>query len=155
MNDNLQKLLILEQEYNKKNVFENKTFLSEDELPKWKKEKIMKEKIDLLKKELTEFKATHTGYDPELPDFDFEIFQKVEDLENQIIDLELKNYQPSEFNKFYQYLINVGIRSAEYGYTTEELFSNIEYFKTCYKDNLSAYKALLFLSYHLEEKKPE
>lgn len=157
MNDNLQKLLILEQEYNKKNVFENQILLSEDELPKWKKEKIMKEKIDQLKKELTEFKATHTGYDPESPleDFNFEVFEKVEDLEKQIIDLELKNYQPSEFNKFYQYLINVGIRSAEYGYSDDVLYSNIEYFKECYKRNLSAYKALLFLSYHLEEKKSE
>ena len=39
----------------------------------------------------------------------------------------------------------VGIRSAEYAYTDEELFSNIKYFRKCYDDDLSAYKALLFL----------
>lgn len=154
MNFNLEKMLNLEQEFNKVNVFENKTNLNFDELPKWKKEKIMSEKLEELKKELTEFKETHTGYDPELEDFNYEVYEKVEDLEKQIIDIEL-SYPFSHFNKFNQYLINVGIRSAEYGYSDDVLFSNIEYFKDCYKRNLSAYKALLFLSYHLEEKKSE
>lgn len=44
-----------------------------------------------------------------------------------------------------QYLITVGIRSLEYTYTDEELFSNLEYFKKCHRRGLSAYKALLFL----------
>lgn len=154
MTFNLQKMLNLEQEFNKVNVFENKTNLNFDELPKWKKEKIMSEKLEELKKELAEYKETHIGYDPELPDFNLDVFEKVEDLEKQIIDIEL-SYPFSPFNKFNQYLINVGIRSAEYGYSDEVLFSNIEYFKDCYKRNLSAYKALLFLSYHLEEKKSE
>ena len=44
-----------------------------------------------------------------------------------------------------QYLIMIGIRSLEYTYSDEELFNNIEYFKSCNKDGLSAYKALLFL----------
>jgi len=46
---------------------------------------------------------------------------------------------------FADYLIIVGIRSAEYTYTDEQLFSNIKYFIKCYNANLSAYKALLFL----------
>ena len=54
-------------------------------------------------------------------------------------------------NTFENYLIMVGIRSIEYTYTEDELFDNIDYFKKCYKDNLSAYKALLFLYYHLLE----
>ena len=52
---------------------------------------------------------------------------------------------------FEDYLIMVGIRSSEYTYTDEQIFGNSEYFKKCYKDNLSAYKALLFLYDHLNE----
>lgn len=109
-------------------------------------------KLEELKNELTEYKETHPGYDPEShDDFDFDVYQKVDDLENKIIELELSGYSFSEFNKFERYLINVGIRSAEYNYTDDELFSNIEYFKKCYKEHLSAYKALLFLYDYLRE----
>lgn len=103
-------------------------------------------KLEKLKKELIKYKKTHNSYDPELPNFDYEVYQHVENLEKQIIDIEL-NYSFSNFNKFHEYLINVGIRSLEYGYSDEILFSNIEYFKNCYKRNLSAYKALLLLPY--------
>lgn len=48
---------------------------------------------------------------------------------------------------FEQFLIDVGVRSSEYSYSREELCENISYFKKCYNQNLSAYKALLFLSY--------
>ena len=47
---------------------------------------------------------------------------------------------------FERYLIMVGIRSADYTYSEEELFNNIEHFKECYDRNIGAYKALLFLS---------
>lgn len=47
---------------------------------------------------------------------------------------------------FEQYLIMIGIRSEEYGYLDHELFDNIEYFKKCYYEGLSAYKALLYLN---------
>jgi hypothetical protein len=50
------------------------------------------------------------------------------------------------------YLINVGIRSAEYTYSDETLFDNIDYFRCCYEKDMSAYKALLFLYDYLEEK---
>lgn len=43
----------------------------------------------------------------------------------------------------------VGIRSLEYTYPDDVLFENIEYFKKCQEQNLSAYKALLFLHDHL------
>ena len=46
---------------------------------------------------------------------------------------------------FEDYLIMVGIRSDDYTYTDEQIFGNTEYFRKCYNDNLSAYKALLFL----------
>ena len=47
-----------------------------------------------------------------------------------------------DFNK---YLIMVGIRSEDFGYSDKELFDNIDYFKECFERELSAYKALLFL----------
>jgi len=52
---------------------------------------------------------------------------------------------------FEDYLIMVGIRSADYTYTDEQIFGNTEYFKKCYTDNLSAYKALLFLHDYLQD----
>ena len=52
-----------------------------------------------------------------------------------------------DFNK---YLIMVGIRSEEYGYSEKELFDNIDYFKSCMLKGLSAYKALLFLRDYIE-----
>lgn len=53
---------------------------------------------------------------------------------------------------FEAYLIEIGIRSIEFTYTNDELFSNIIYFKRCWEVNLSPYKALTFLNY-LEDKK--
>jgi hypothetical protein len=47
---------------------------------------------------------------------------------------------------FEQYLINVGIRSSEFTYEDEILFQNVKYFKKCWKQQLSPYKALLFLN---------
>lgn len=44
-----------------------------------------------------------------------------------------------------KYLIEVGMRSAEYNYDKEILFANIPYFSRCLKSGLSPYKALLFL----------
>lgn len=54
---------------------------------------------------------------------------------------------------FENYLIMVGIRSLEFTYTDKELFSRRRYFRQCYKDNLSAYKALVFLWDKMEEEK--
>lgn len=53
-----------------------------------------------------------------------------------------------------QYLIDVGIRASDNGHDISEeerhiLRSNVEYFKKCFNDGLSAYKALLFLEDHL------
>ena len=56
---------------------------------------------------------------------------------------------------FEDYLIMVGIRSFEYTYTDEQLFGNTEYFKKCYRNNLSEYKALLFLQDYMEENRSE
>ena len=46
---------------------------------------------------------------------------------------------------FEEFLIMVGIRSTEFNYTDEQIFSNIDHFRTSFENNLSAYKALLFL----------
>jgi len=54
---------------------------------------------------------------------------------------------------FNKYLIMVGIRSHEFTYTDDVLFANVWYFKKCYDENLSAYKALLFLHDDLEYRK--
>lgn len=54
---------------------------------------------------------------------------------------------------FWNYLIMVGIRSLEFTLTDEQLMSNTKYFFKCYKDNLSAYKALLFLCDELDKTK--
>ena len=49
------------------------------------------------------------------------------------------------FENFECYLIMVGIRSLEYGYSEEQLFKEIEHFKECYNQRISPYNALLFL----------
>ena len=54
-----------------------------------------------------------------------------------------------KYKSFEIYLVNVGIRSAEYTYDDKILFENIKYFKKCYNNDLSAYKALLFLHDYL------
>lgn len=55
---------------------------------------------------------------------------------------------------FEQYLIMVGKRSeTDYTYEDDVVLNNVDYFKKCYNDHLSAYKALLFLHDHLEDLK--
>lgn len=51
---------------------------------------------------------------------------------------------------FEKYLINVGIRSSEFMYDDDTLFKNIIYFKKCFEQGLSAYKALLFLDLYIK-----
>jgi hypothetical protein len=53
---------------------------------------------------------------------------------------------------FEQYLIAVGIRSEEFTFKNDELFHNTKHFKKCWKDGLSPYKALLFLSDQINKK---
>lgn len=48
-----------------------------------------------------------------------------------------------------RYMLKVGIRSADYGYSEEVLFEHLDYFKKCYADNLSEYKALEWLSFEI------
>lgn len=50
------------------------------------------------------------------------------------------------------YLIWLGERSVDYAYTKEMLEENIEYFRKCYNNRLSTYKALEWLSFELDEK---
>jgi hypothetical protein len=52
-------------------------------------------------------------------------------------------------NSFEKYLIMIGIRSFDFTYTDAELFDNTVYFLKCFKSDLSAYKALLFLHDYL------
>lgn len=48
------------------------------------------------------------------------------------------------------YLIMVGIRNSDFEYPDEALFKDIDYFKRCHKNGMSAYKALLFLNDYLQ-----
>lgn len=48
---------------------------------------------------------------------------------------------------FEQYLLEVGIRKQEFDYAPETLLTNVAYFKRCYKQELSPYKALLYLEF--------
>ena len=67
-----------------------------------------------------------------------------------------KHITPTDANNvlvagtFENYLIMVGIRSAEYTYEDKVLFENVEYFRRCQKAGLSAYKALLFLHDYID-----
>ncbi len=46
----------------------------------------------------------------------------------------------------------VGVRSHDYTYDIEkDIFPHIDYFKRCFDDGLSAYKALLYFHDYLEE----
>lgn len=53
---------------------------------------------------------------------------------------------------FELYLLILGERSADYAYTPELIYENISYFRICWADNLSCYKALEFFSEYLDEK---
>jgi hypothetical protein len=62
-----------------------------------------------------------------------------------------KQHRKKTIRKYEQYLIDVGIRASDHGHVItdderELLKNNIEYFKKCYTNGLSAYKALL--SFH-------
>jgi len=50
------------------------------------------------------------------------------------------------------YLIMIGIRSIDFDYTDEQLRDNTSFFKECFEQGLSAYKALLFLRDNLKLK---
>lgn len=118
----------------------------------------MEKTIELLKKELydlrKENKAQWYAYGSELSTS--QMISKEKELEDKIIELEIEakvELPLTPFGKFKHYLINVGIRSSEFTYTPEQLFANVDYFKGCYENHLSAYKALSLLSNHLNEKK--
>lgn len=115
----------------------------------------MKEKTlpELIKK-LNDLESSYNVYENINKETDIlNYLNETNDLRDKIIEIELDSYSFSDFNKFEQYLINVGIRSAEYTYSEELLFEHIDYFKKCYKEHLSAYKALLFFGDYLEELK--
>lgn len=50
------------------------------------------------------------------------------------------------------YLIWLGERSSDYAYTKEILLENLDYFRKCYSNHLSTYKALEWLSFELDNK---
>ena len=55
---------------------------------------------------------------------------------------------------FEEYLIDVSIRSVEdFLYTDDEITENIDHFKDCFESGISAYKALTFLIFYMDEKR--
>lgn len=50
------------------------------------------------------------------------------------------------------YLLITGERSTDYSYTPEMIYEHIEYFRECWKNNLSCYKSLEFFSFELDDK---
>lgn len=52
---------------------------------------------------------------------------------------------------FENYLIMIGIRSLEFDYSDDILFKHKYYYKNCYNNNISAYKALLFLVDYIDD----
>jgi len=53
---------------------------------------------------------------------------------------------------FNLYLLILGERSTDYSYTPELIHKHLEYFRKCWSNNLSCYKALEFFSYELDDK---
>jgi hypothetical protein len=45
----------------------------------------------------------------------------------------------------------IGVRSLEFDYSDDILFKYKDYYKECYNNNLSAYKALLFLVDYIDD----
>jgi len=53
---------------------------------------------------------------------------------------------------FEKYLIKIGQQLPNYTYSVDLVEDNIDYFKDCYENNLSEYKALEWFNFHLEDK---
>ena len=114
----------------------------------------MEKTIELLKKELYDLRKENNAQWYAYG----EMLSKEKELEDKIIEMEIdaKVELPlTSFGKFKHYLINVGIRSSEYSYTPEQLFANIDYFRECYEEHLSAYKALQLLDEYLKHKRKD
>lgn len=61
----------------------------------------------------------------------------------ELLDTSSPFYFVGEHRTFNQYLILVGIRSVDFTWSDEDLFSSIDYFRLCYHKGMSAYKAVL------------
>lgn len=59
----------------------------------------------------------------------------------------------TQFDTFENYLLTIGIIKVEkdYTYTLDQLYSNVEFFKKCYTDEISASKALELLHSNIKE----
>jgi len=53
---------------------------------------------------------------------------------------------------FELYLLILGEMSVEYSYTPEFIYEHLNYFKECWKNNLSCYKTLEMFSFELDDK---
>lgn len=58
----------------------------------------------------------------------------------------------SEWMPWEMYLLWLGERSVDYSYTKEMIYENLGYFKRCWENHLSTYKALEFFNCELDEK---
>jgi hypothetical protein len=75
------------------------------------------------------------------------------DFATDLRERELELYQkPQSTRPWEEYLMILGERNVDYKYTTGELSENLTYFKKCWEENLSCYKALEMFHFHLEDK---
>lgn len=58
----------------------------------------------------------------------------------------------NEWVSWEYYLLVLGARSIDSAYNLPEIYNNIEYFKNCWQNHISQYKALEFLSFELDNK---
>lgn len=56
------------------------------------------------------------------------------------------------WNSFELYLLILGEKSSDYSYTPEIICEHLEYFKSCWLNELSTYKALEMFSFELDDK---
>jgi len=59
----------------------------------------------------------------------------------------------TQFDTFENYLITVGVivQEKKYTYTLTQLYYNIEFFRTCFNEQLSVVKALEKLHFNIKE----
>ncbi len=105
---------------------------------------IIDDDVDMLPEQLSNFVVTAGNTDHEdCVDLGYGLTKKCAELAISILNKD----KSREIEK---YLIQVGIRSLEYNYKEEDIFNNIDYFKRCFENDLSAYKALLFFNDYLD-----
>ncbi len=81
------------------------------------------------------------------------LYEQTHRPENPYLKIYLTEKEFRDKDPFELYLIILGERSTDYSYTPEMIYKNLNYFKRCWENNLSCYKALEFFSFEFDDKK--